>query len=836
MAKNADSRSEALCPNLEELVEFIERADKSHASEAFEEHIEHCESCQQSLWRIVQTAQAFSPDHPFLHLKEKTLFVPSLPEIPGFKIIQQLGEGGMGVVFEADEVNVGRKVAIKFIRGDLVSKSSVERFDSEANLLANVTHPNIASLYQAGEYQGCPFFVMEYVEGANLFAYCQENDLVLRERLELFLGVCDAIQHLHARLIVHRDLTTNNILVTSVDGVATAKVIDFGLAKLLNPRIDFPNRTAVNAAVGTPAYMSPEQTGETQWDIGTATDVYSLGTVLYELLTGEPPLGKKTLENLPLVEIFKRVREEEASAPSKRILSESGIVNAGSMQTTIRSLQQEAKNDLDWIVLKAIRKEPDNRYESVSAFGEDIRRYLANQPVKATPRSKYYLASKFLKRNRLLAVSVATIASLLVVGVIALSYGILRVRAAERTATLLAKKELRAKEIAEELREKEKGARLKAERAAIESEERRTKMQKASLLLRGFFNGINPEIAGAGDGKFRGSMIERLKASAVEILDEDVSEDEDVILLKESLANALISLGEPEAAMPLWENIASEITSLKGSRSIDTLAAILNLGRAYWNVKDYRNANVEFERARKLGAEILDSDDVTAVIVDHYYAANLEAMGKLDESIRIRKAILQHPAALENANINLRVDMLNGLGATQLKLGSFEAAKETLEEAVAGIFQSLSKDHPIALKMRGNLVFAKQSLKDYQGAVKDYRDILNSYKKQYPENSMPVGTAKLNLAVSLSLVEKRRQSIELLTDIANTASDRGLHYRARVESCFVKFQVAGKQEGVIGELKDIAEKISLELGSQHPVYQLAVDFINKNEAKNSSSK
>ena len=145
MAKNADSRSEALCPNLEELVEFIERADKSHASEAFEEHIEHCESCQQSLWRIVQTAQAFSPDHPFLHLKEKTLFVPSLPEIPGFKIIQQLGEGGMGVVFEADEVNVGRKVAIKFIRGDLVSKSSVERFDSEANLLANVTHPNTVS-------------------------------------------------------------------------------------------------------------------------------------------------------------------------------------------------------------------------------------------------------------------------------------------------------------------------------------------------------------------------------------------------------------------------------------------------------------------------------------------------------------------------------------------------------------------------------------------------------------------------------------------------------------------------------------------------------------------
>ena len=349
---------------------------------------------------------------------------PSLTEIGPFKIERLLGEGGMGAVYLATQFYpVKRQVAIKLIKRGMDSKQVVARFEAERQALAMMDHPNIAKVFDGGTTDsGQPYFAMEYVDGIPLDDFCQHHNLTVDERLKLFLDVCAAIRHAHQKGILHRDIKPSNILVGQPDDnePANVKVIDFGLAKALDVELtDKTIATQLHQAIGTLQYMSPEQTELGKLNVDTRADIYSLGVVLYELLTGSPPLHRDELMSESLDSVMRLVREKEAPRPSSRLGSS---WNNSPSSTSVSNRNEDAfrlkramKKELDWIVLKAIEKDRDRRYESVAELSADIRRYLANEVVLARPPTYGYTLGKFVHRNRALVATAATIATMLIV-------------------------------------------------------------------------------------------------------------------------------------------------------------------------------------------------------------------------------------------------------------------------------------------------------------------------------------------------------------------------------------------------------------------------------------
>lgn len=320
-----------------------------------------------------------------------------------YHLLQKIGEGGMGEVWLSEQREpVRRRVALKLIKAGMDTREVVARFESERQALALMDHPAIAKVFDAGSTaQGAPYFVMEYVAGVPITAYCDNHRLSTRERLELFTRVCEGVQHAHQKAIIHRDLKPSNILVTEVDGKAAPKIIDFGVAKALAQKLTADTVfTRVGALVGTPEYMSPEQAASLGEDIDTRTDVYSLGIIFYELLAGAPPIE---LRKIAFEEFLRRLREEEPEKPSTKIRTQDQATStevARKRRSEPTTLARQMRGDLDLIALKALEKDRSRRYGSPSDFAADIERYLKNEAVLAVPPSVGYRARKFARRNR----------------------------------------------------------------------------------------------------------------------------------------------------------------------------------------------------------------------------------------------------------------------------------------------------------------------------------------------------------------------------------------------------------------------------------------------------
>jgi serine/threonine protein kinase len=423
--------------------------------------------------------------------------------IGDYKLLQKIGEGGCGTVYMAEQLSpVRRRVALKVIKLGMDTRRVIARFEAERQALAMMEHPNIARVFDAGATQtGRPYFVMELVRGTKITKYCDENLLDPCQRLGLFIQVCNAIQHAHQKGIVHRDVKPSNILVTNHDGVPVPKVIDFGIAKATSGELltDKTLFTAYEQFLGTPAYMSPEQAELSNLDVDTRSDIYSLGVLLYELLTGKTPFDQKELLKSGLDEMRRTLREREPHRPSAKLerlgvdeLTETALRR----RVEPRKLKSLLTGDLDWIVMKALEKDRSLRYQTANGLAMDVQRYLNNEPVIARPPNRFYRFRKLVRRNKTLFAMVGTVSLTLILGFGTSSWLFVKERQARRQQALL-------REEAERARTSESHRRIQAEASAKIAEAAvlitRKKVDEADRLIEGIeISAIQPSLEAAG--------------------------------------------------------------------------------------------------------------------------------------------------------------------------------------------------------------------------------------------------------------------------------------------------------------------------------------------------
>jgi WD40 repeat protein/serine/threonine protein kinase len=408
---------------------------------------------------------------------------PPIAERPGtvvgpYKLLQELGEGGFGVVFMAEqEQPVRRKVAFKIIKPGMDSKQVVARFEAERQALALMHNPNIARVLDGGTTQsGRPYFVMELVKGVSITEFCDKNRLTPRERLELFTPVCQAVQHAHQKGIIHRDLKPSNVLVTMYDDKPVPKVIDFGVSKAIEQKLTEQTLfTRIGQVIGTLEYMSPEQASLSALDVDTRADIYALGVLLYELLTGTTPLSKDRLQGVAFLEMLRLIREEDPPRPSTRLTQSREALAAFAMyrRTETQKLPTLVKGDLDWIAMKALEKDRTRRYETANALAADVQRYLKDEPVEACPPTVGYRMQKYVRRHKAFMSAMSAVAALLLIGIVTTSWQAVRAMRAEEEA----RRELRSKELARK-GEQEQRALAVAKAAAADEERQKANLEK----------------------------------------------------------------------------------------------------------------------------------------------------------------------------------------------------------------------------------------------------------------------------------------------------------------------------------------------------------------------
>lgn len=463
-----------------------------------------------------------------------------------YTLIREIGEGGMGTVYLArQEEPIRRLVAIKVIRAGLDSKEVIARFEAERQALAMMDHPNIARVFEAGTTdQGQPYFAMEYAAGVPLTDYCSQNQLGVPQRLAIFNDVCAAVQHAHQKGILHRDLKPSNVLITQEDGRPVAKVIDFGLAKAIDNSellTDKDVYTHAGQVLGTLKYMSPEQASIHEQGVDTRADVYALGVMLYELLTGETPLDEVVIREQGVLTVLEMIRDHEPPRPSARLAVDQQTSAAISAEraTSLTALRQLLRGDLDWVVMKAIEKDRNRRYDSVSSLADDVKRFLNDDPVLARPPSASYLLQKFTRKNRVLVLSGAAMLILLLIGIATTSYQAIRATGAEETAARQERIAVARAREADDRREEAEVARGEAEAAT-----RRAENILAFVVQS--YKAADPTKGARKELKARDVLVQALGQVAEHVGEDPLSQ----ATLYDALASSLYGLGDYESAGP----------------------------------------------------------------------------------------------------------------------------------------------------------------------------------------------------------------------------------------------------------------------------------------------
>jgi serine/threonine protein kinase/tetratricopeptide (TPR) repeat protein len=628
-----------------------------------------------------------------------------------YKLLQRIGEGGMGAVYMAEqEQPVRRRVALKIIKPGMDSEQVIGRFEAERQALAMMDHPNIARVLDAGTTDsGRPYFVMELVHGVPITQYCDDARLSPRERLELFVPVCQAIQHAHQKGIIHRDIKPSNMLVTLYDGKPAPKIIDFGIAKATDQQLTERTLfTQFGSIVGTLEYMSPEQAEFSALGVDTRSDIYSLGVVLYELLTGSTPLERERLLGTGYAEILKRIKEEDPPKPSTR-LSSSGTHRAAISErrkTEPAKLSRLMRGELDWIVMKALEKDRTRRYETANGFARDIERYLSGDPVEACPPSASYRLRKFARRYRAALAAVSAFAALLVLGAVVSTWQAFRATRAEQKATAEARRAV----VAEVRSRRERDRAVAAEaQAKAEGDNARRSAAEACAVLDFFEDHIlaaaRPQGQEGGLGK---DVTLRAAVDAAEPRIAEAFRDQPSVeaYVRDSLGVTYRYLGDPALAIRQQERAVELRKAALGPDHPDTLSSQNKLANVYKDAGRLDLAIPLYERTLAAQTARLGPDHPDLLAIQNNLAMAYSENGRLDRAIPLLERTLKSQVDWLGPDHPDTLTTQNNLALTYKDNGRLDLAIPLLERTLAAWTSRLGPDHPDTLNSQDNLASA----------------------------------------------------------------------------------------------------------------------------------
>ncbi len=768
----------------------------------------------EALFEVYENAGSFleSP------LASPTSAIPpsSPPELSGtvigpYKLLQPIGEGGMGTVYMAEQTHpVRRTVALKLIKAGIDSRQVLARFGAERQALALMDHPNIAKVFDAGTTEtGRPYFVMELVKGIPITRFCDDRRLTTRERLELAIPVCQAVQHAHQKGIVHRDLKPSNVLIALYDGKPVPKVIDFGVAKATGPRLtDQTLYTEFGAVVGTLEYMSPEQAQLNQFDIDTRSDIYSLGVLLYELLTGSTPLEHKRLKCMLFLEVLRLIREEESPRPSMRISTTEELPSiAACRRIEPRKLSGLVRGDLDWIVMKALEKDRNRRYETANGLAADLRRYLDDEPVQACPPSAWYRFRKFARRHKGPVLASAVVLLVLVGGIIGTTWGFVgaeRARQSESEQRALAqgneRKALAA--AAAETEAKETALAREAEtKAVLDFVENKV---FAASRPRGQDGGLGREV----------TLREAVEATLPFVDKSFTNQPLIEARLRMTLGTSFAHLGKANVAAEQLQAARTILTKRRGPDHHDTLTSMNNLANCYGDLGRFTEALKLREETLALRRAKLGPDHPDTLQSMHGLAYSYEELGRHAEALKLNEETLtlmkaklgpDHPNTLQSMNnlannyaalgrqaealklteetLALRkaklgpghpdtLQSMNNLAASYSDFGRHAEALQLIQETVAVRKTKLGPDHPNTLISMNNLADSYYALGRHAEALKLGEETLALWKATLGPDHPDTLSSMGGVAASLAKLDRSAEALPIIDECVQRAAGK----------------------------------------------------------------
>ncbi len=643
------------------------------------------------------SAQPPRPDEPDPTIESTRTSASGSDSSGGFgpyRFLQRLGEGGMGEVWLAQQLRpIRRQVAVKIVKAGMDTAQVVARFEAERQALAVMDHPAIAKVFDAGTTpEGRPYFAMEYVRGEAITQYCDRQRLPIRERLELFIQLCDGVQHAHQKGIIHRDLKPSNVLVSVAEDRPVPRIIDFGIAKAVaQPLTERPLFTEIGGFLGTPEYMSPEQAELTPVDVDTRSDVYSLGVLLYDLLVGTLPFDSASLRQAGVDEIRRTIREKDPLRPSTRITrhASAGSV-AAQRQIQPAKLAAVVRGDLDWITMKALEKDRTRRYQTANALALDVRRHLNHEPVAAGPPSAAYRTRKFVRRHR---VGVAAVTALVV---LVLAFAAMMTVQAGRIA-----------------RERDRA-----------NQEAATATQVSDFLV-GMFRVSDPSEA-------RGKTLtarEILAKGALQVEWGLRDQPQVQARLQATIGAVYTGLGMYADAQPLLARALQTQKQVLGENSPETLATANHLANAYWYQGNFQEAELLYRDIVQRRTRVLGEDHPDTLKANYDLASAYAAQKRWDEFERLARHVLdKQRRVLGTAHADV-LSSMNNLQYFYFTQGRYAEAEALALEVAEGSRRVLGDDHPETLGALHNVATIYDALGRYSEAEPLYLKTLATSRR-----------------------------------------------------------------------------------------------------------
>jgi serine/threonine protein kinase len=713
-----------------------------------------------------------------------------------YTLLRQIGEGGMGTVFMAEQTEpVKRKVALKVIKPGMDSKQVIARFEAERQVLAMMNHVNIARVIDVGTTDADrPYFVMELVHGVPITKYCDDNYLTPRERLKLFVPVCQAIQHAHQKGIIHRDIKPSNVMVTLYDGKPVPKVIDFGVAKATEQKLTERTLfTQFGTMVGSLEYMSPEQAELSALGVDTRSDIYSLGVLLYELLTGSTPLTNKRLKETAYADILRLIKEEEPPKPSTRLSDSGESLPSISAQRNMEpsKLTKLVRGELDWIVMKCLEKDRGRRYETANAFAADMQRYLDDETVQACPPSAVYQLRKFVLRNKGPVLAVAIITLSLLGGIV---------------GTILALTEARGQR-----------------RQAKESLEQARQSEAETMAVLGFFenrvlNAAKPK--GYGQGLGRDVTIREAMDKAEPEIGQTFAEKP---LAEASIRRVLgityWHMGDYAKAIGQHERALALREAHWGTEHHDTLNSMSNLGQAYQSASRLNDALRILEKTLELEKTLHGPDKPNTLWTMNRLAETLQSLGRHAEALPLYEGELIRAKATLGPNHTDTMIYMDKLAGCYFRLGRRAEALRLFEETLKVEELNLAPDHPDRLATMGNLAFVYSDLGRWDEAIPLQSDVLAISKTalaaDHPETIINIH----NLGVSyrdVGRIDDARPLLEEALRLQTIRLGRAHHLTSLMaNNLAMLYRDNGRMKEALALFQESLNHLTAKFGAEH---------------------